>query len=85
VTAGAALALNIAIYAWIFNKFEVDRGSGVLLCSNCGTVHRADATIHLALNVMSTLILGASDYCMKACMRPLEMKLISHTQRENGL
>jgi hypothetical protein len=61
-----ALALNIAIYAGIFNKFEVDRGSGVLIRSNCGTVHRADAIIHLALNVMSTLILGASDYCMKA-------------------
>ncbi len=70
LTAGVALAVNIAIYVWIYRKFDVNRGSGVLLRSSCGVVHRADSIIHLALNVISTLILGASNYCMQGLTAP---------------
>jgi hypothetical protein len=80
--AGFVFALNVALDGWMFQKFGAEGGSGVLLRSSCRAVHAADIVVHLVLNVLSTLILGASNYCMQALCAPTRAEIdVAHAQR----
>jgi hypothetical protein len=65
-----ALILNISIYAWLFSTSEKDQGSGIVTSGSCTTIHNIDVGIHAGLNIMSTLILGASTYAMQGMTAP---------------
>ncbi|KAF1990616.1 hypothetical protein K402DRAFT_460066 [Aulographum hederae CBS 113979] len=70
LTAGTALAVNTAVDVWMFTKYDTEHGSGVVMRDSCSRVHIADTGIHLALNIVSTCILGASNYCMQGVAAP---------------
>ena len=65
-----ALTLNISVYAWLFATSERNQGSGVVTSGSCTTIHNMDIGIHAGLNIMSTLILGASTYAMQGMTAP---------------
>ncbi|KAJ5894097.1 hypothetical protein N7495_005788 [Penicillium taxi] len=44
--------------------------SAVIYQGNCGTVKRWDLGLHLIINVLSTLLLAASNYCMQTLVAP---------------
>jgi hypothetical protein len=75
LTAGIVLILNLAIDGWMFSKFGARDGSAVLLRSSCQVVNAADTALHFVLNVLSTLILGASNYCMQALCAPTRAEI----------
>lgn len=52
----------------VSNLVEVYRGS-------CTTVSRLDTWVHLAINVLSTLLLGGSNYCMQCLCAPNRQEL----------
>jgi hypothetical protein len=65
-----ALLLNISIYAWLFAASEIEKGNAIVTSRSCNTIHNMDIGIHAGLNIMSTLILGASTYAMQGMTAP---------------
>lgn len=63
VTALASLVVNTAVAIWLLGKgsrealVEVFRG-------NCSTAAKTDVLIHLAINILSTVLLSGSNYCV---------------------
>jgi hypothetical protein len=65
-----ALIINIAVYAWLYNTFHTHQGSATIIRGSCTAVQNANTGIHAALNVLSTLVLGASTYAMQGLTAP---------------
>ena len=60
----------------------VEGAIGTLSIGNCGRIRRANVKIHLLVNVLSTLLLCASNYCMQVLSAPDRAELDrAHAQR----
>lgn len=66
----AALIVNIVVFLWLFLHFNTTGGIGLLSTSNCTEVGAIQTAIKISLNVVSTLILGASTYAMQGTTSP---------------
>jgi len=73
--AGISLLINVVVVAWL----GANNGSGSDLVEvyngSCGKVQRLDIWIHLAINVLSTLLLGGSNYCMQCLCAPTRLDI----------
>ncbi|KIK55871.1 hypothetical protein GYMLUDRAFT_174966 [Collybiopsis luxurians FD-317 M1] len=72
--AGTVLLMNIAILIWSTMKA---RGSsiGVVFQGDCNQVDQISTGIHLVINVLSTLLLGASNYIMQSLCAPTRVEV----------
>jgi hypothetical protein len=66
----AALVVNIVVYAWLFRTHHTNAGTASIQRGECGMIRRTNTGIHGALNIVSTLILGASTYAMQGMTAP---------------
>lgn len=66
----AALLVNACVFLWLFFTFDRTRGVGLISTSNCEEISRMETGIKVGLNVISTLILGASTYAMQGTTAP---------------
>ncbi|KAJ7934369.1 hypothetical protein B0H13DRAFT_1591673 [Mycena leptocephala] len=65
------LVANVAGTAWAVVAFPPDRrGIGTFLLGDCTRVARISTALHVLLNVLSTLLLGAGSYCMQLLASP---------------
>jgi hypothetical protein len=62
--------LNIIIYIALFTKYGARSGSGLLMETSCNTVQRTNTAIHAALNIVTSLMLGASNFAMQSLSSP---------------
>ncbi|KIW27128.1 uncharacterized protein PV07_06897 [Cladophialophora immunda] len=64
-----SLLINLVVVSWL-----AARGHGASLIEvyngDCGKVESLDIWIHLAINTLSTLLLGGSNYCMQCLTAP---------------
>lgn len=65
-----ALIGNIVIYAWLFATYDRSSDTTTVITGGCNMVRKANTGIHAALNVVSTLVLGASTYAMQGMTAP---------------
>lgn len=63
-----ALLVNVSIFLWLF--FEYDDVNGTIHTADCKVVGRMETGIKVGLNIISTLILGASTYAMQGTTSP---------------
>jgi hypothetical protein len=76
-----ALVVNISIYTWLFRKYDSTAGTSTIKSGSCGMIRGANTGIHAALNIASTLILGASTYAMQGMTAPSREELdIAHAK-----
>jgi hypothetical protein len=76
-----ALVVNIAIYTWLFRTYESDAGTATLKSGPCGMIRNTNTGIHAALNIISTLILGASTYAMQGITAPTRAEVdVAHAK-----
>lgn len=80
----AALFLNISIFAWLFNEYRPVRGTGLIRTANCDQVGNLETGIKIGLNIISTLILGASTYAMQGTTAPTRRELDEAHSKGNG-
>jgi len=62
--------LMIVVYIYLYSRSETKRGSGVIMTGSCSMVSKANTVIHAALNIVTTLMLGASTYAMESLCCP---------------
>ncbi len=68
--AAAVLVVNLILTTWAVAKYGVHDGLGTLQDGSCKRTASLTFWIHLAINVLSTLLLGASNYSMQCLSSP---------------
>lgn len=64
-TALRVLLVNVILLIWASAKYGIEDGYGVLHQGNCGKARTISTTLHVLINILSTILLGASDYNMQ--------------------
>ena len=62
--------LNVGWTSWAYANYKTSGGTGTLYIGDCTTVKRINQWSHLAINILSTLLLGSSNYCMQLLVAP---------------
>ncbi|PVH97856.1 hypothetical protein DM02DRAFT_657843 [Periconia macrospinosa] len=70
VLSAIVLALNVGMVAWASNCPPSEDNTKILYDGSCSTSAKANIAAHAAINVLSTLLLGASNYSMQIAMAP---------------
>ena len=58
------LAFNLGFVIWAAAHHKVEENRGTLHEGNCEKVQHMSTGLHFAINILSTSLLGASNYCM---------------------
>ncbi|KAJ7255991.1 hypothetical protein C8J57DRAFT_1235892 [Mycena rebaudengoi] len=76
------LAANLAGTIWVNTTYPPDRhGIGTFLYGDCTRISRISTAIHVVLNVLSGLLLGAGSYCMQLLVSPTRHEVdIAHAR-----
>ena len=64
------LICNIALAGWSSGKPKSNTNNLLLYTGDCAEMKRIDTLSHLAINVLSTILLGASNYSMQVLVAP---------------
>ncbi|KAF4543969.1 uncharacterized protein LTHEOB_6635 [Lasiodiplodia theobromae] len=77
------LILNVCVTLWVtFSPFEKQDGIGTLVEGKCDHVKEASRWIHLVINILSTVLLSCSNYCMQVLASPTREELVkAHNRR----
>lgn len=68
--AALVLIINVSLIGWASQLDRTEDGSYMAMRGSCSNVNRANLFSHLGINILSTLILGASNYCMQITIAP---------------
>jgi hypothetical protein len=75
---------NVAITLWVWKggQSKIKDGVGTLFEGSCKKARSMNVWIHLLVNVISTVLLSASNYCMQIISAPSRKELTdAHTKR----
>lgn len=70
ITASVFAAVAVGLMSWFTAKHAPVGDVGTFMLGSCSTVNRWNAFWHVFLNVTSTLVLGAGNYCMQVLVAP---------------
>ena len=80
-TAGTVLVVNVIVTIWGTAKFGVHGTLVTIQDGDCSKSKKLSLWLHLAINILSTLLLGASNYCMQCLSSPSRAEIDSaHSQ-----
>ncbi|RMZ81806.1 hypothetical protein DV738_g2021, partial [Chaetothyriales sp. CBS 135597] len=65
-----SLCINLGVGIWLSTKPNNPGGLTEVFNGNCNTAKQLTTWIHLAINILSTLLLGGSNYCMQCLSAP---------------
>ena len=85
IAAGVVLLLNIVFTIWAGAKSKSGTSIGTIYEGQCDTVRRADAWLHIVINVLGTTLLGASNYTMQCLSSPTRKEVDEAHSRGNYL
>ena len=67
---GTVFLLNVILTIWAIRTYGTQNGYATLVQGECSKTRKASTWIHLVINVLSTLLLSASNYCMQILTAP---------------
>ncbi len=67
---GTVFLINMILTIWAWAKFDVNGGIGTIHQGNCNQTKSLSLWLHLAINVLGTALLSASNYCMQCLSAP---------------
>ena len=68
--AATTMIINVAVTVWASSVYGIERGLGTLYRGDCKRVESFVFWIHLGINLLSTLLVGASNYSMQCLSFP---------------
>ena len=75
VLAGLVLVINVILTIWLSVSFSSVNGITTIMKGDCSRVSNADTWIHLAINVLSILLLSGSSYTMQCLVAPTRQEI----------
>jgi hypothetical protein len=79
------LILNIVLTIWASLSFPMEGGFGTLIQGECDKVKSWALWLHLAINVLSTLLLSASNYTMQCLLAPTRSEVDKAHKKGKGV
>ncbi|KAI0503374.1 hypothetical protein F5B22DRAFT_629537 [Xylaria bambusicola] len=62
---------NITFFVYVLKTYPTDeRDIGTFMLGNCSRADWTNSAVHAAINILSTLLLGAGNYCMQLLSSP---------------
>jgi hypothetical protein len=78
----AVLLFNSSITAWATVTFGLSGGIGTIHRNTCDIIKHTGLWLHIGINVLSTMLLGASNYYMQCLCSPTRQEVDkAHAQR----
>ena len=74
-TSAVVLVINLSATIWGVKKFGIINGLGTLQVGDCNSTSRLGFWLHLIINGLSTLLLGASNYSMQCLSSPTRIDI----------
>lgn len=75
VAAGAACLINLIFTAWALTHDQISNGSLTIHDGSCTEAKKLDMWLHLAINGLSTIVLGVSNYTMQCLSAPTRVEI----------
>ena len=75
VLSGVVLVVNVTTTIWAVSNFRVQNGLGILQDGSCKRTRTLSTWIHLLINILSTLLQGASNYSMQCLSSPTRSEI----------
>jgi hypothetical protein len=76
------LVINFSLFMYAVRAFPLKENIGTLLQGKCDTVKTASVVAHLAINILSTVLLAASNYCAQVVSAPVRANIDkAHSER----
>ena len=72
---GVVLVVNVTITIWAVSSSRVQNGTGTLQDGSCKTTRTLTTWVHLLINILSTLLQGASNYSMQCLSSPTRSEI----------
>ncbi len=85
ITTGAVLVTNLIILTWVAIGNGFKGALGTLQQGSCQKTKDLSLWVHLAINVLSTLLLGASNYTMQCLSSPTREEIDTAHRRRTWL
>ncbi|KAM0798297.1 hypothetical protein BDR22DRAFT_823401 [Usnea florida] len=82
---GAILLVNFALTLWVITHYVYPHGVATIYQGSCALVKRLDLWLHLLINVLSTGMLMASNYCMQLQAAPTRKNIDEAHKAEDQL
>jgi hypothetical protein len=83
IMAAFVLVVNLAFMIWALVRFRLDDGVGTLYTGTCQQLQSLNLWVHLLINILSTGLLSASNYCMQCVCAPTRDDIDkAHAKRE---
>ena len=79
------MIVNLTLTIWAFLKHKPVKGVGTLFTGSCTLASRLNIGVHMLLNVVSTLFLGAGNYCMQILVAPSKQEVAAAHEKRNFL
>jgi hypothetical protein len=79
-----AFVINLGVTVWVIARRGVGDGTQLLYQGSCAQTKRLSIWIRFAINVLSTILLGANNYTMQVLIDPLEKILTATTESASG-
>jgi hypothetical protein len=77
------LVLNIVVIGWAASAFDLSGGIGTIYRDTCDKIKTTGLWLHIAINILSTMMLGASNYCMQCLCSPTRQEIErAHARRQ---
>ncbi|KAL9598644.1 MAG: hypothetical protein Q9219_004390 [cf. Caloplaca sp. 3 TL-2023] len=70
ITAVCVLIINVTLLIWAANRYHTVKGIGTIYSGSCATAKSRTTWLQLVVNVLSSTVLGASNYCMQCLSSP---------------
>lgn len=64
------LVVNVGFLVWAIAQFSLQSGIATVFEGSCSTVNQISTATHLVINILSTLLLAASNTCMQVLVAP---------------
>lgn len=83
IMATFVILINTAVLIWAVRSFTFRHGIADVFAGNCGKVKNMNTWIHLAINLLSTMLLSGSNYCMQILCAPTRKEIDrAHAKRK---
>lgn len=82
ITATTVLLVNASAVIWIIARYGVKNGTAALYVGACQKVASMNNALQLAINILCTVLLGASNFCMQCLTSPTRAEIdAAHARR----
>ena len=77
------LIANVVWTACASKYYGTENGIGTIFYGDCGTSQLLNVYLHIVINILSTLLLGTSNYCMQLISAPTRKEIDqAHAKRQ---